>query len=394
VSAEPPHPPTRGGRALLAVDATPRVLLPHLRAAWAGGPAVLPVDPRLPTRARGALVAALSPGGAVRDDGVVALPGTPVADDTVAVVTTSGTTGPPRGVELSRAALEAGVRLGLRRTAADPDVPWLACLPAAHVGGLLVLLRAVVTGTDPILHDAFDAAAVAALERPAHLAVVPTMLRRLLAAGADPARWATVLVGGARMPADLAAAVPTAVSTYGMTETAGGCVYDGVALDGVRVAEGPDGRLRIAGPTLMTGYRPGGGGLDADGWFTTSDIGAVAADGTVTVRGRADDVVVSGGEKVVTTEVAARIEAHPAVAEAEVIGVPDPEWGQRVVAVVVPAEVGAILSLALLRSFVADAMPRYAAPQDLVVVNSLPRLPSGKVDRRALVAAVTADRGA
>ena len=366
------------------------MLLPRLREAWDGGPAVLPVDPRLPTRARGAVIARLQPGGTVRDDGIVSLPGAPVADDTVVVVTTSGSTGAPRGVELSRSALDASVRLGLDRTGADPDVPWLACLPASHVGGLLALLRAIVTGTDPVVHDGFDAGAVAAIEGPVHLALVPTMLRRLLAADADPSGWGTVLIGGARMPEDLAAAVPTAVRTYGMTETSGGCVYDGVPLDGVEVVEGADGRLRISGPTLMSGYRPGGGGLDDDGWFTTSDIGTVGADGHVQVLGRADDVIVTGGEKVVAAQVAARIEAHPAVAEAEVIGIPDQEWGQRAIAVVVPAQVGAILSLALLRSFVADAMPRYAAPQDLVVVNALPRLGSGKVDRQALRAALAA----
>jgi o-succinylbenzoate---CoA ligase len=392
MSDGPPHPATEGARPLVAVDATPRVLLPHLRAAWEGGPAVLPVDPRLPTRARGALVAAMAPGGAVRDDSVVALPGLPVHDDTVVVVTTSGSTGVPRGVELSRRALEAAVRAGLARTASDPQVPWLACLPASHVGGLLVLLRSLVTGTPAIVHDGFDAAAVAAEPGPLHVALVPTMLQRLLAAGADPTRWATVLLGGARVPEALVAAVPQAVRTYGMTETCGGCAYDGVPLDGVRIAEGPGGRLRIAGPTLMTGYRPGGGGVDLDGWLTTDDVGAIRPDGRVEVLGRADDVVVTGGEKVVAGLVAARLEAHPAVAEAEVVGVPDEEWGQRVVAVVVPAQVGAVLSLALLRSFVADAMPRYAAPQDLVVVNALPRLPSGKVDRRALAASLSRGR--
>jgi O-succinylbenzoic acid--CoA ligase len=281
--------------------------------------------------------------------------------------------------------LETAVAAGLARSGSDPAVPWVACLPPAHIGGLLVLLRSLVTGTSAITFDGFDAAAVAALPGPVHLAVVPTMLRRLLDAGADPARWATVLVGGARTPDDLAERVPQVIRTYGLTESGGGVVYDGVPLEGVQVAEGPAGRLRIGGPTLMDGYRSDeAGGVDADGWITTGDIGTVAADGRVTVLGRADDVIVTGGEKVVAAQVAALLEAHPAIAEAEVVGVPDPEWGQRAVAVVVPAQVGAVLSLALLRSFVADQLPRYAAPQELVVVNRLPRLPGGKVDRAAL----------
>ncbi|WP_370327311.1 AMP-binding protein [Euzebya sp.] len=388
------QPDDQPSRLLLAVEATPEALLPRLRDAWDGGPAVLPLDPRLPPRARGALVAALKPGAVSKPGGLVSLPGaTPVADDVVAVVATSGSTGPPKGVELTRHALAASVDGGLSRTGADPEVPWVACLPVSHVGGLLVLLRAITTGTAPVDVDGFDADRIAALGHPVHLAVVPTMLRRLLAAGADPERWATVLVGGARLPDDLRSAVPHLTTTYGMTETSGGCVYDGVPLPGVTVSEADDGRLRIGGATLMRGYRrlagpsptpPPPAGLDPDGAFTPADLGTVDDDGRVTVLGRADDVIVTGGEKVVASQVAARLEAHPAVAEAEVLGVPDPEWGQRAVAVVVPAEVGAILSLALLRSFVADEMPRYAAPQDLVVVNALPRLATGKVDRVAL----------
>lgn len=364
-----------------------------LRDAWAGGPAVLPLDPRLPPRLRGALVADLKPGAILKPGGMVSLPGgVPVPDDVAVVVPTSGSTGAPKGVMLTRAALEASVTAGLERTGADPEVPWVCCMPVSHVGGILVLLRAMVTGTPALLHDGFDPERIAAIEQPVHLAVVPTMLRRLLEAGADPSRWATVLVGGARTPEDLASRVPGATLTYGMTETAGGCVYDGVPLDGVTVDTTTEGRLRIAGPTLMEGYRtvPGssvGVGL-VDDAFVTADVGEVDDDGRVTVLGRADDVIVTGGEKVVAAQVARRLEEHPAIVEAEVVGVPDPEWGQRAVAVVVPAQVGAVLSLAILRSFVADAMPRYAAPKDLVVVNTLPRLPNGKVDRRALQRAI------
>lgn len=371
----------------MAVEATPRAMVTALADAWSGGPAVLPLDPRLPPRARGALVASLQPTAIRKPGGIVALPGgRPVPDEVTVVVPTSGSTGQPKGVMLSRSALEASVRLGLGATDADPDVPWLCCLPTSHVAGILVLLRALVTGTPAILHDGFDTAAVAAEEGPLHLAVVPTMLRRLLDVGADPGRWRSVLVGGARLPVELAERAPWATATYGMSETAGGCVYDGVPLPGVVVEPTPQGRLRIGGPTLMAGYRTADGprGLDEDGMFTTSDVGEVDADGRVLVLGRADDVIVTGGEKVVATQVAQLLERHPAVAEAEVVGIPDPEWGQRAVAVVVPAEVGAVLSLALLRSFVAESLPRWAAPSDLVVVNTFPRLPSGKVDRVAL----------
>lgn len=393
VSDPADHGSTGHRRLLLAVPATPHDVLARLKDAWAGGPAVLPLDPRLPPRARGALVAALKPGAIVKPGGLVDLPGgVPVADDVIAVIVTSGSTGVPKGVKLTRSGLESSVRLGLARTAADPQVPWVCCLPVSHVAGLLVLLRGIVTGTPAVLHNGFDPAALATLTHPAHVALVPTMLQRLVEAEADMSRWQTVLVGGARIPDVLPDAVPGLVATYGMTETSGGCVYDGRPLDGVTVSEGPDGRLRIAGPTVMAGYRLAHeSGVDRDGRYITNDVGEVTSDGTVRVLGRVDDVIVTGGEKVVATQVAARIEQHPAVAEAAVIGLADPRWGQRAVAVVVPARVGAILSLALLRSFVAEAMPRYAAPQDLMVVNALPRLSNGKIDRLALQQMVAAD---
>ena len=396
VAAVPSDPSTTADRLLLAVTATPQALLPHLRDAWAGGPAVLPLDPRLPLTSRSALLAGINPGAVSRDGSIVSLPfAVPVPDDVVAVVPTSGSTGHPKAVMLTRPALEASVTTGLARTDADPSVPWLCALPVSHIAGLLVLLRGIVTGTPALLHEEFDAERIATLAGPYHLAVVPTMLRRLLEAGADPSRWGSVLVGGARVPETMREQVPQLVETYGMTETCGGCVYDGIPLPEVTVNEQADGRLRIDSPTVMAGYHlPGAGvrgrgiGLNSDGSFTSEDIGHVAADGAVTVLGRDDDVIITGGEKVVASAVAARIEQHQAVVEAEVIGVPDAEWGQRVVAVVVPAQVGAILSLNLLRSFVADSMPRYAAPQDLVVTNTLPRLSNGKVDRQSLLASV------
>ncbi len=380
--------PAAGERPLLAVEASPHRVLRALGDAWAGGPAVLPVDPALPPRRRGALIAALRPGLVERDGGPVIVPcGLGVADDTVLVIPTSGSTGTPRAVELTRAALTASVELGLARTGSDPEVPWLACLPVSHVAGVLVLLRGLLTGTPAILHDAFDAAAVAAEPGPVHLALVPTMLQRVLAAGGDPSRWRTVLLGGAATPDGLTAAVPGAVRTYGMTESSGGCVYEGVPLDGVEVDLDPAGRIRLRGPTMMRGYRDGGG-LDPDGWFTTADLGEWR-DGRLRVLGRVDDVIVTGGEKVLAGEVVAALERHPAVAEAAVVGVPDEEWGERVVAWVVPATVGAAVALSALRDAVGDVLPRHAAPKEVVVTSTLPRLPSGKVDRLALRDAAT-----
>jgi O-succinylbenzoic acid--CoA ligase len=180
-----------------------------------------------------------------------------------------------------------------------------------------------------------------------------------------------------------------------MSETCGGCVYDGVPLDGVRVRADCDGRLRIAGPVLMNRYHgqpgltaaalvryhPGGRAEHPPGLeLVTADLGAVDAGGVVTVRGRADDVITTGGHKVVPGEVAAALSTCPAVREVVVVGRADAEWGERVVAVVVPAEGIQPPTLELLRTHVLAALPRYACPSEVVLVDALPALPNGKPD--------------
>jgi O-succinylbenzoic acid--CoA ligase len=171
-----------------------------------------------------------------------------------------------------------------------------------------------------------------------------------------------------------------------MSETSGGCVYDGVPLDGVSVRLGDEGRVTLAGPVLMSGYRLAPE-LTAealvDGWLVTNDVGAYDEAGRLVVRGRVDDVVITGGENVVTIEVAARLMGHPAVSDVAVTGVPDDEWGQRLVAIVVPAS-SPPPSLDQLRAWCRETLPAAAAPRQIVVVDDLPRLPSGKADRLAI----------
>jgi len=192
-----------------------------------------------------------------------------------------------------------------------------------------------------------------------------------------------VLVGGAATPPALLdaarAAGVTAVTTYGMSETAGGCVYDGVPLDGVRAEVRDDGRIWISGPVLFSGYL-GGPRAPADGWFRTGDLGVLDAAGRLTVRGRADGVINTGGHKVVPGEVAAALQTCPGVRDAAVLGQPDPEWGERVVAVVVPADPADPPALELLRRHVRERLPRYAIPSRIVMVDAVPMLPSGKHD--------------
>jgi o-succinylbenzoate---CoA ligase len=225
----------------------------------------------------------------------------------------------------------------------------------------------------------------------AFVSVVPTQLRRLLDAGAALAAFRAILAGGAAVPASLLAqaraAGATVVTTYGMSETCGGCVYDGVPLDGVSVRMGTGGRILIAGPVLFSGYRNRpdltAAVLD-DGWFVTSDVGHLGADGRLAVRGRADEMINTGGEKVAPAEVAAILEGCPGVREAAVFGAPDAQWGERVTAAVVPADPAAPPRLTDLQAAVRQRMPAHAAPRALILVPSMPMLPSGKPDIAAL----------
>lgn len=314
------------------------------------------------------------------------------------VIETSGSTGAPKRVVLSRAAMRASAAATEARLGGPGQ--WLLNLPATYVAGVQVLFRSVVAGTTPVFldeHAGFVAAAQAMDGDRRYVSLVPTQLTRMLSSPTEVAalRWFdTVLVGGAAVESTLrrraAEAGVRVVATYGMSETCGGCVYDGMPLDGVAVAVGQDGRVRIAGPVLFDGYdgRPGDTAEVMQGkWFVTSDLGRLDADGRLEVLGRSDDVIVSGGVKVPAAAVAKRLREHPRVDDAEVVGVPDPEWGQRVVAVVV-SQAGVatrnVPPLDDLRNWVSQIHPRTWAPVRLVRVDTIPLLPNGKVDRLTL----------
>jgi o-succinylbenzoate---CoA ligase len=381
----------RSLRAVVVERATPR-LVELLAAALDGsGPAILPLDAGLPAARLAGLIEALGPDSVEDARGVTrARSGRNrgVAEGTAVVIGTSGSTGVPKGVELSAAALRFSARASLDRVGARPGERWLCCLPVTHVAGLQVLVRSLVSGTEPVLAEHADAAALAAAAASggAHVSLVPTQLQRLL--GDGPGRsalagFSSVLLGGAAAPASLLAAARAAgvpvVTTYGMTETCGGCVYDGMPLDGVRVKTGDDERIWIGGPVLFSGYR-GAGSAPGDNWFRTGDLGRLDDSGRLTVRGRADDVINTGGHKVVPGEVAAALESCPGVRDVAVVGQPDPEWGERVVAVVAPSDPADPPGLELLRLHVRGRLPRYAAPSRVVMVDAVPMLPSGKHD--------------
>jgi o-succinylbenzoate---CoA ligase len=354
------------------------------------GPAILPLDATLPASRLRQLTDAIAPYAGV-------------ADDTAVIIATSGSTGEPKGVELSAAALCHSARASLARLGAWGPAPaapaadgrdaggWLCCLPVTHVAGLQVLVRSLLSSSERTVAPTLTATALSE-SGCSYVSVVPTQLVRLLdepGGAAALADFAAVLVGGAAAPAGLLdrarAAGVRAVTTYGMSETCGGCVYDEVPLDGVTVRTAGDGLLRISGPVLMNRYR---GGPDLGDEFVTSDLGYVR-DGRVVVRGRADDVINTGGHKVVPGEVAAVLESCPGVLEVVVVGRADPEWGQRVTAVVVPADPADPPSLELLRIHVSKRLPRYACPSEVVLTRAIPVLASGKPDLASLKTAGT-----
>ncbi|WP_091239439.1 o-succinylbenzoate--CoA ligase [Klenkia soli] len=315
-------------------------------------------------------------------------PAEPLEDGADLVVVTSGSTGTPRGVLLSAAAVRASATATLDRLGGPGH--WLLALPVSAIAGLQVLARSALAGRTPAVLPAGGSLTDAVAAMPAdrrYTALVPTQLRRALAAEPDALRaFDAVLVGGAATDPDLLAAARAAgvavVTTYGMSETAGGCVYDGVPLDGVAVRV-VDGGVELAGPQLALGYR-----LDpaADafvgGWFRTRDAGTFDGQRLV-VHGRLDDVLVSGGVNVAPQAVEAALREHPAVADAVVAGRPDPEWGTRVVAAVVPSP-GAVPELAALRAWVGDRLGAAAAPKELHLLDAVPVLHTGKPDRRAV----------
>lgn len=373
-------------------------------------------DPRDILRA---LKSALHGAGPALGVGLVStLPGE-VRAGTAVVVTTSGSTGVPKSVVLSRDALTASALATADRVG---EGSWLLALPASYVAGMQVLVRSIVADREPAIlsgsftPQSFAAAALTMVstERgtriPTFTSLVPAQLTRLLdAADDDPSilkalrSFETILVGGQALPPATLERAESAgarvVRTYGATETCGGCVYDGRPLHGVSVRI-VDGEVQISGPTLAEGYLGDAATTDAvfhrtsEGtrWYLTGDAGIIE-DGVLRVRGRIDNVIVTGGVNISLDRVERVVRGIPGLETAVVVGVPDARWGETPVVVVARGEAlrrSESVQLEEARAAVSDEVGPYARPSRLVLVDDLALLPSGKPDREAIRAAVSA----
>jgi O-succinylbenzoic acid--CoA ligase len=299
------------------------------------------------------------------------------------VILTSGTTGRPKPVPLTRANHEASAIASAWNLGVAPEDRWLCCLPLWHVGGLNILVRSAIYGTTAVLHDGFDAERVREeIEsgRITLVSLVATMLRRLIDAGLS--EWPglrAALVGGGPVPRDLVewaegTGFPL-LQTYGMTETCSQVVTGGRPLLGVEL------RISQAGEILVRGPMVAAGSIAADGWLHTGDRGRLDAEGSLHVEGRLDDMIVTGGENVAALEVEEALLAHPAVADAGVVGRPDAEWGSAVTAYVVLATA---TSDAELLAHCRERLARHKVPKAIHRLDELPRNAAGKLLRRRL----------
>ena len=367
------------------------------------GAVALPLSPLLTEAERAAVLASERPAVDLNDaaeltqtEADLPLLGEHDMEDLQCRILTSGTTGEPAPVGLTYgnflfSAVGSAFNIGV-----DPDDRWLCCLPLSHVAGLSIVLRSVIYGTTALLLDGFDTDQVASTLVSGEislLSLVPTMLVRLLEADADLSRPRAILIGGGPVPVDVLQEAldrgAKVVQTYGMTETCSQVTT--ISPVDARSKVGSAGRplltthvrieaveILVQGPTVAPGC------YEADGWLHSGDLGHIDEDGFLYVTGRRDEMIVTGGENVMPAEVEAVLVSHPAVADAAVVGRPDPEWQEAVCALVVLAE-GAEAGEDELRSHCSSSLAPYKVPKRVDFVSSLPRTPSGKLLRSELM---------
>lgn len=402
-----------GARVILRATPSP-VVAALIQGAWAAGICVVPINRRL-TDAEAAPLIAQAGATLVLDDawlrgeqleftGTTAPPHwTPDPASLALLLFTSGTSGPPKAVRLSRRALSAAVTAAVERLDLSPHAVWSVCLPLDHIGGISIILRSLFSGCALHLHERFEQQAIADdVSLVSGISLVPTMLHRLVQVQhARAANWPpslrTLLIGGGPLDRGLAEACAALgqapCQTYGLTECASqvctltpedalaGIGTAGRPLRGLEVRLTPEGIIQVRGAAVLDGYDADPFPGDADGWFTTGDLGQWDDSGRLIVLGRSDEVLISGGENCAPHDIEALLERHPGIREAGVYGLPDREWGTRICAVFVPTNEP--LTDAEVRAACALLAP-FKRPKEWRWAPTLPRTSLGKIQRQRL----------
>lgn len=354
---------------------------------WNAGDCAFPIDQRLAQKQKAQLVEEFFVDEIVTTEGhsVLGTRGSNIADNDAVLFTTSGSSGTPKGVIHTHDSLRANADIVARHFGDTSQMHWLACLPPSHVGGFGVISRALIWNCQLTTLPQFDAQQVDSLARQGvtHTSLVATAFGRI-----NSELFERILLGGAKPPPNLP---PNVTTTYGLTETMGGVVYGRTALSGVEVSISEEQEILVRGPVLMNRYyqQQIGHPIDVDGWLHTGDLGSMSVDNQLSVTGRRSELIISGGENIWPEAVEAALTSHPDVSDVCVVGIDDQEWGQRVVAFIVPTKTSQTHSLAEWREHVAETLPRFMAPRQVVLVDSIPRGALGKPQRQALKETLT-----
>ena len=354
---------------------------------WNAGDCAFPIDQRLSHKQKAQLVEEFFVDEIVTTEGrsVLGAQGSTISDNDAVLFTTSGSSGTPKGVIHTHDSLRANADIVAQYFGDTSQMHWLACLPPSHVGGFGVISRALIWNCQLTTLPQFDAQQVDSLARQGvtHTSLVATAFGRI-----NSELFERILLGGAKPPPNLP---PNVTTTYGLTETMGGVVYGRTALSGVEISISEEQEILVRGPVLMNRYyqQQLGHPIDGDGWLHTGDLGSMSVDNQLLVTGRRSELIISGGENIWPEAVEAALTSHPDVNDVCVVGIDDQEWGQRVVAFIVPTKTSQTRSLAEWRDHVAETLPRFMAPRQVVLVDNIPRSALGKPQRQALKETLT-----